>query len=359
LKQVFMGLESAAAGNGGISRVARLVARVLEGHALAGRVAVRGVILKDAAAPADLRLPLPTVRNSRARFVAAVNRAAFGHTHYFFDHPGMARAHGWLPGPRRPFATFIYGIEVWQGTAHPAHVRAALRADILLTISAYTRDRATALAPGLGRARVCWPATETDHPTMVPRRTDGPPRVLILGRIDEHSYKGHAELIRCWPAVVAAVPGAVLTIAGTGPGTARYRRMAEQTGLPAGRIDFRGFVAEDRLEDLWGETTVLAMPSRGEGFGLVYIEAMRAGVPVVASVHDAAPEVNPDGITGYNVNLDRPDELPERLIHLLRHPDHAATLGRIGRARWHEHFRFERFRDRFTPLLGEFLDESL
>jgi phosphatidylinositol alpha-1,6-mannosyltransferase len=72
------------------------------------------------------------------------------------------------------------------------------------------------------------------------------------------------------------------------------------------------------------------MPSRGEGFGLIYIEAMRRGLPVIASVHDAAPEVNLDNVTGYNVDLDRPDELPDRITRLLGDPDHAAALGRAG-----------------------------
>ena len=82
---------------------------------------------------------------------------------------------------------------------------------------------------------------------------------------------------------------------------------------------------------------------------------MRRGVPLVASVHDAAPEINLDGVTGFNVNLDKPDELPERLIFLLKNPDHAALLGHNGQMRWREHFRYSCFRERFLPFLREFL----
>jgi phosphatidylinositol alpha-1,6-mannosyltransferase len=98
------------------------------------------------------------------------------------------------------------------------------------------------------------------------------------------------------------------------------------------------------------------MPSRAEGFGLVYIEAMRHAVPVIGSVHDAAAEINLDGITGFNVDLDRPDDLPERIIHLLRETARAAQLGRNGQARWLEHFCYSRFRDRFRPYLLELLN---
>jgi phosphatidylinositol alpha-1,6-mannosyltransferase len=90
----------------------------------------------------------------------------------------------------------------------------------------------------------------------------------------------------------------------------------------------------------------------------VYIEAMRHGVPVVASVHDAAPEVNLGGVTGFNVNLDKPDELPERLIFLLKNPDRAAELGNSGQERWRKQFRYSCFRERFIPILREFLGSA-
>src|ERR1700722_13408752 len=94
----------------------------------------------------------------------------------------------------------------------------------------------------------------------------------------------------------------------------------------ASSIEVRGFVPEDQMEKIWGEASVFAMPSRGEGFGLVYIEAMRHGLPVIGSVHDAAPEINLDGQTGYNVNLDHPTDLGQRVVQLLRDPDQAAAL---------------------------------
>jgi phosphatidylinositol alpha-1,6-mannosyltransferase len=178
---------------------------------------------------------------------------------------------------------------------------------------------------------------------------------MILGRIDDLHYKGHAELIDSWPAVRQAVPDAVLTIVGSGPGTACHRQQANALGLTPEQVEFRGFVPDAELDAIWASTTVFAMPSRGEGFGLVYAEAMRHGIPVVASVHDAGQEVNVDGQTGYNVKLDRLDELTDRLIHLLRHPDHAAVLGAAGRERWEQCFRFSSFRERFLPRLRAFV----
>ena len=81
-------------------------------------------------------------------------------------------------------------------------------------------------------------------------------------------------------------------------------------------------------------------------------------VPIIASIHDAASEVNIDDVTGFNVNLNKPDELADRLIHLLRDPTRAKELGEQGQRRWQEHFCYSRFKERFVPILDEFLSST-
>jgi phosphatidylinositol alpha-1,6-mannosyltransferase len=181
-----------------------------------------------------------------------------------------------------------------------------------------------------------------------------PPEVLIVGRLVADRPKGHRELIECWPRVAAAVPGATLRVAGSGPDLPRLRELAARSPV-AERIVFHGFVPEEELDAHYGRVRVFAMPSRGEGFGLVYVEAMRHGLPVLGSIHDAAGEIILDGQTGYVVDQDRSDELADRIIRLLREPEHARELGEAGRQRWAEHFRYGAFRERFVPLLEEFL----
>src|SRR5262249_31047351 len=151
-------------------------------------------------APAGIDTTL--CRGSRLRFVSRAWLAAIDHSHFIYDFLGMARAHCRLPLLSRPFLTFICGIEVWEGT-RPDRIAWARRASTLVSISAYTRDRAERVFGGFNRARVCWLGTETDGgPPYAPNR-EGPPRVLIIGRMDDLRYKGHTELINCWPRVVS------------------------------------------------------------------------------------------------------------------------------------------------------------
>jgi phosphatidyl-myo-inositol dimannoside synthase len=142
-------------------------------------------------------------------------------------------------------------------------------------------------------------------------------------------------------------------IAGGGIRLEEVRALA-MSSPAAANIDVLGFVPEEDLEQLWRRATVFAMPSLGEGFGLVYVEAMRHGLPVIGSIHDAASEVNLDGETGYNVDVERPDDLVDRLVGLLGNLDHAEAVGKRGLQRWQSQYSFAGFQARFTPLLDAF-----
>lgn len=334
---------------GGISRVCELTARVAieEGYSLS----LLSVQNEGGAYEQDGFWQ--GCGGSRLKFVAACARAAMRGDHILFDQLGTARAHALLSKFTRPGGVWIHGIEVWE-QMRPDRLRAARSAGFMVANSNFTRQRAIAFNRTFESADVCWLATPEDVPPEAPAALDGAPVVLILGRLDCAAYKGHKELIEAWEAVIKAVPEARLIIAGTGPFIDRYRTMASSSAAAA-CIDILGFVQESLLRDLWRRAVVFAMPSRGEGFGLAYIEAMRWGIPVLASVHDAGQEVNVHGETGFNVDLARPTDLRDSLVELLRDRDLAARLGRAGQRRWREHFCYSAFRRRFSTQLERFL----
>jgi phosphatidylinositol alpha-1,6-mannosyltransferase len=290
---------------------------------------------------------------SRSKFVAACALAALRGNHIWYDQLGTARAHALTSKISRPCAVWIHGIEVWEQLRRD-RLRAAHRAGFMVANTHYTRDRAIRHDKVFESAEVCWLATSQDEPPEIPANLAGPPVVFILGRLDEAAYKGHRELIEAWPEVVKGVPEARLVIAGSGPLIERYRSMAASSKT-AKYIDIIGFVTESMLADLWKRTVVFAMPSRGEGFGLAYIEAMRYGIPVIASVHDAGAEVSIHNETGLNVDLSRPGDLADSIVELLRDRDLATRLGSAGQLRWRKYFCYSAFRTRFSELLGRFV----
>jgi phosphatidylinositol alpha-1,6-mannosyltransferase len=164
-------------------------------------------------------------------------------------------------------------------------------------------------------------------------------------------YKGHDELIVAWPRVVARVPDAQLVIVGAGDDEKRLRKAGVDSGA-GDRILFTGFVASSDLDALYQRAALFALPSRGEGFGLVYLEAMRHRLPCIGSVHDAAREVIVDGVTGSLVGQEDPAALADAITSLLLDPERRKRTGDAGHLRLVSEFSFERFRSRMGELLA-------
>lgn len=350
---MFLGAATLTAGNGGIARVSRMAARAL----IDAGVDIHLASLAETGALDLHGRRVATCGESRLKFAAHAHLAALRGRVGLYDGLGLARAHPRLPGLDRPFATWFHGIEAFENMRDD-YKRALKRADKPITNSSYSLNRFQDLHGPLDNASVCWLATEHDTPPQAPATFDGPPTVLILGRLDaaEH-WKGHTELIQCWHKVTDAVPDARLVIAGGGSGIDNIRAL-RRSSPAAERIEVLGFVPEPEIDDLFRRAHVFAMPSRQEGFGIVYIEAMRFGLPVIASIHDAGAEVNVDDETGYNVDLDRPDELADRLIALLRDTDLARALGGGGLTRWSAHFRYSCFAARFLQIWRDFAESG-
>ena len=348
--RVFLGAAYLGAGMGGISRVARLTARTLaESGCQTGLLS-----LLDEQPTEFPGRATHSVARGKASFVAQCQLAALRYRHFIYDQAGLGRGHPSVFPLRRPLAVWMHGIEIWEALRPDA--RAVLeRADMRFINSEFSLQRYRELHGDNRDVSVCWLATEEDEPPGAGCSFEGPPTALLLARVDEIAgFKGHAEIIEVWPEVIAAVPDARLVFAGGGAGVDRLREAVALSPV-ADSIDVKGFVPEGDLPELFRSAHAFVMPSRKEGFGLVYIEAMRYGLPVIASIHDAGQEVNVDGETGYNVDLDKADTLKDALIALLANTDHAAAMGRAGQARWAANFRFRAFVERFQPLVADFV----
>jgi glycosyltransferase involved in cell wall biosynthesis len=123
---------------------------------------------------------------------------------------------------------------------------------------------------------------------------------------------------------------AVLRVVGTGPDLARLERRARELGLGR-RVEFLGHVAFDRLAGEYRRADIFCLPSRQEGFGIVFLEAMAAGLPIVAARAAAAPEVVSDGESGILVAPDSPGDLAAALDRLLSDPEERRRMGETGR----------------------------
>lgn len=355
--KVLVAAWSLVAGNGGIARSCRLYARVLHEMQQEGLLDVRGLTMNDTEPVTDLGFEVSPCHNSKAEFVARVSAAKMYTDYFLYDFAGMAQAHRFMPLIKRPYMTVGYGIDLWEGVK-PGYVNAARQADKLLFITNYSKGRAESVHGAFPGTEICWLATEDDEPPKAgPAKMEGPPTLLIVARLGVEMYKGHEELIGCWDKVREQVPDARLVLVGSGPDEARLKGFAAQT-KSGDAIEFRGFVPEEELSRAYEEAWAFAMPSRGEGFGIVYAEAMRCSLPVIASVYDAGQETNVDGVTGFNIDHLQEENLVEAVTSLLGNRERCREMGAAGFQRWQDHFRYRAFAKRFRPHVENFLSSG-
>jgi phosphatidylinositol alpha-1,6-mannosyltransferase len=224
--------------------------------------------------------------------------------------------------------------------------RVMRRADRIFSISTHTTQLAARYTPGLRSGIVVPLCAEPPDPDP-PAATCPEPAVLTVGNMHASlMYKGHQQLIAAWPQVVSACPESMLWIVGQGDGVSLLREQAELLpGSAARRILFFGAVAGPTLERMYRSARVFALPSSGEGFGLVFVEAARHGLPSIAGRYDAAREIVLHDRTGVLVEQ-HPHDLALACIRLLKDPALARRLGEAARRRYEEQYRFEHFRGR-------------
>jgi glycosyltransferase involved in cell wall biosynthesis len=190
--------------------------------------------------------------------------------------------------------------------------------------------------PG-GRASIipCGVDTDAFAPTSAPARAPGErPRLLVIGRIVER--KGVGNVIEA----LAELPGVELVVAGgpaadlleTDPGVARLRELAARLGV-ADRVRFLGSVSRPDVPGLMCSADVVVAVPWYEPFGIVPLEAMACGRPVVGSAVGGLLDTVVPGLTGELVPPRRPDLLAPVVRDLLADPARREAYGRAGRAR--------------------------
>ncbi len=217
-----------------------------------------------------------------------------------------------------------------QDRIHASERALARRADAVIACSRFMGAHVTEVF-GLAPARVRVIANGIDAPAAASRRAapaGGERLVLLVGRLVYE--KGVQVALDALPAVLAAVPGARFAVAGSGPYEGELRAQAERLGLLE-RGEFLGWTGDAALAELYAAADVCAVPSLYEPFGLVALEAMAAGCPVVAADTGGLREVVPDG-TGRRVRPGDAGDLARALVEVLADPDGAARVAATARA---------------------------
>ncbi|TQE92770.1 MAG: glycosyltransferase family 4 protein, partial [Spiribacter salinus] len=257
---------------------------------------------------------------------------------------------------RVPVLLILHGLEARQPSAHPSANWLARYADAHVAVSNFTKTRFEA-----------WSAADPARGHVIPncidlkRFTPGPrpqclreryglsegPVLLTLSRLPTQELgKGHDEVLEALPALLETHSTLTYVIAGTGPDADRLQAKAGNLGI-ADHVVFTGYVPEAEKIDHYRMADAFVMPGRTEGFGIVYLEALACGIPVVASSADASAEAVRDGALGEVVNPDDPEDV-QRGIHTALQKPRGVPEGLA-------YFSTARFKERWHRVVDHYI----
>ncbi len=345
---------------GGIARIMRLYLKALcELAGPAGRV--DSLVLNDQPGR-DPRLPRYSgsqlgeqvgCNRSKLRFIRETIRLGrrtdvlvCGHLHQL----PIARLAKFL-NPRLRYYLVAHGIEVWRPYSLLER-RALLGAHRILCISEYTRRQMLRFFPGLPAERLLVVPNTLD-PYFAPALNDqlsqapfATPRILTVSRLSAtDTYKGVDTLIEAMPLVRRDFPMARLRVVGQGDDLPRLTALVQRLGVGFA-VDFTGPLSDEALRAEYAVCDLFALPSRKEGFGLVFLEAMTYGKACLGARAGGTPEVITEA-PGQLVEYGNIPDLAAAVADLVRHPRDSEVVRRHA-----DSFAFPAFTRRLVATLA-------
>jgi N-acetyl-alpha-D-glucosaminyl L-malate synthase BshA len=292
----------------------------------------------------------PYVLSLAARIaeVADYHRLQVLHMHYALPHATAAYlAREMLKPYKVCIATTLHGTDITLVGAHPSFHR-------ITRFSIERSDRVTAVSAFLAlETRRLFSITRPidvipnfvdpdqfrpDRATMPRTRFAPHGEAIVMHASNFRPVKKLETVIEAFARISRETPARLLLV-GDGPERPRAEQAAREAGVLE-NVEFLG--NQDCMEDLLPLADVFLLPSAHESFGLVALEAMSAGVPVVVTRVGGTREVVEDGVCGYLVDPDSPQECAARALEILRDGDKKREFGRRGRERAVHNFHVDR-----------------
>jgi phosphatidyl-myo-inositol dimannoside synthase len=364
----FVGLFTDVLGIGGIQEVSRQTIRALQNiathstwsYSVLGLNDPRGVQEYSAGAH---KINFRGFSRSKVRFVlAALQIAAKKPRIVLAAHPNLAPPAAWMKrlAPEMKVIVMAHGVEVWQQL--PARRRAALlSADIVLAASTSTIQKLTEVQ-GVSPEKIKknpWPLdpdvlnmADAPEAPAPPKGFPPSPVILAVGRWSaSEKYKGADDLIHALAQLRGAFPGLNLVAVGAGDDLPRLKQIAADLGV-ASSVHFLTGLSKADLAACYAHADIFALPSTGEGFGLVFLEAMAFAKPIVAAAAGGSTDLVEDSVNGILIPPRDQAALTAALQRLLRDASLRATLGRRGAEIVRRKYQFKLFQAELATILA-------
>ncbi|MDZ8106301.1 MAG: glycosyltransferase [Nostoc sp. DedQUE12a] len=262
-----------------------------------------------------------------------------------------------------PYWVVAHGLDVWEIDSKITKL-ALKEADRIISVSNYTRQRLLAETDIDPQKIVVLPNTFDakefqikPKPTYLLKRynlREDQPVILTVTRLGRMAkYKGYDQIIHALVKVRSQIPDVRFILAGKGDDLPRIKALVNSLNLEDS-ITIAGFVPDEELCAHYNLCDVFAMPSKGEGFGIVYLEALACGKPVMAGNQDGSVDPLAQGKLGCLVDPDNVEEIAENLIQILQgnFSNPAIYQPEYLQQKTIETYEFRQFRARLAKLFG-------
>lgn len=261
-----------------------------------------------------------------------------------------------------PYWTIAYGVDAWNIERKDLQ-KALHQADRILAIGSYTRDRMLkeqnldpakiSLLPCTLDSTRWFIAPKPQHLLKQYRLSENQPIILTVARLHSSDrYKGYDQILQALPAIRCQIPNVHYILIGKGSDRPRIEQLVAQLNLQE-CVTLAGFVPDEELPFYYNLCDVFAMPSKGEGFGIVYLEALACGKPTLGGNRDGTIDALCHGELGVLVDPDNIDAIAQSLIQILQgtHTHPLIYQPEVLRQRVIDTFGFERFQQTLASLL--------
>jgi phosphatidyl-myo-inositol dimannoside synthase len=300
---------------------------------------------------------------SKLRFiVAALQNARKKPRIVLAAHPNLAPIASWMKrlAPQIKIIVMAHGVEVWQPLPPPRHA-ALLAADIVLAASTSTVQKVTEVqqVPPEKIRKLPWPldpevlsmADAPEH-LAAPEAFPSGPVILTVGRwAASEQYKGVDDLIRALAQLRSTHKDLTLAAVGGGDDLPRLQKLAAELGI-ASAVRFLTGLSKQDLAACYARADIFALPSTGEGFGLVFLEAMAFAKPIVAAAAGGSTDLVEHNVNGLLIPPHDQAALTRALDQLLRDHTLRSTLGQHGAEIVRHKYRFDLFQSQFAAILA-------
>jgi len=260
---------------------------------------------------------------------------------------------------RVPLLAMMHGIEAWQPTGSRLSNLLVPKVDAFIAVSEITKKRFLQWAKMKGDKVFILPnALELQGYRVGAKDSDllqrygltGKTVLLTLGRLwATDNYKGIDEVMELLPALAERIPEIAYLVVGEGDDRGRLEAKARSLGV-RDRVIFAGFIPEEEKADHYRLADAYVMPGWGEGFGIVYLEAMACGIPTLGSKLDGSREALRDGALGILVDPHSREELRQGLLEVLKRPKGIIPPGL-------SYFSLENFHRRCHDIIRQILEK--